>query len=190
MLSSCAALQSTLEATESVSEPAPFTTRSYITWYFPALRCFILAVTGPVAEPAPFYQPEADCVLAWHDASYSQHSWQLPRLLLPHPDESSRAAVFAAALLAGKVLPCMGGLAGVLVAPAATAARQELQGLPRVGELLTALQSRKVRELALPASYITLHHMLHSNRSMNPSQEPTGVSWGEKHQMFVGSISR
>jgi ATP-dependent RNA helicase DHX37/DHR1 len=107
-----------------------------------------LAVSEPVSEPAPFYQPEADCVLAWHDASYSQHSWQLPRLLLPHPDEPSRAAVFAAALLAGKVLPCMAGLAGVLVAPAATAARQELQGLPRVGELLTALQTHKVR---LPA---------------------------------------
>jgi ATP-dependent RNA helicase DHX37/DHR1 len=83
-------------------------------------------------------------VLAWHDAAYSQHSWQLPRLLLPHPDAASRAAVFAAALLSGRVLPALAGLAGVLVAPAATAARQELQGLPRVGELLAALQSNKV----------------------------------------------
>lgn len=101
-------------------------------------------MSEPLSEPAPFYQPEVDCVLAWHDAAYSQHSWQLPRLLLPHPDEPSCAAVFGAALLAGRVLPAAAALAGVLLAPAATAARQELQGLPRVGELLAALQGRKV----------------------------------------------
>ncbi|WIA09508.1 hypothetical protein OEZ85_008906 [Tetradesmus obliquus] len=101
-------------------------------------------VSEPLSEPAPFYQPDIDCVLAWHDATYSQHSWQLPRLLLPLPDEPSCAAVFGAALLAGRVLPAAAALAGVLLAPAATAARQELQGLPRVGELLAALQGRKV----------------------------------------------
>lgn len=101
-------------------------------------------MSEPLSEPAPFYQPETDCVLAWHDAAYSQHAWPLPRLLLPHRDPTVRAAVFAAAMLGGKVLPALAGLAGVLVAPAATAARQELQGLPRVGELLAALQREQV----------------------------------------------
>jgi ATP-dependent RNA helicase DHX37/DHR1 len=102
------------------------------------------AVSEPLAEPAPLYQPELDRVLAWHDATYSQHDWVLPRLLLPHPDSTTRAAVFAAALLSGKVLPGMAGLSGALVAPAASAARPELVGLSRVGELLQALQSKQV----------------------------------------------
>eukprot|EP00878_Enallax_costatus_P026754 GHUV01028741.1.p2 GENE.GHUV01028741.1~~GHUV01028741.1.p2 ORF type:complete len:109 (+),score=31.79 GHUV01028741.1:366-692(+) len=38
----------------------------------------------------------------------------------------------------------MSGLANNLVAPAATAARPELAGLPRVGELVGALQERRV----------------------------------------------
>eukprot|EP00879_Flechtneria_rotunda_P018504 GHRR01019416.1.p1 GENE.GHRR01019416.1~~GHRR01019416.1.p1 ORF type:complete len:264 (+),score=115.87 GHRR01019416.1:124-915(+) len=101
-------------------------------------------VSGPLLEPAPFYDPKADNVLAWHDASYSQHAWQLPRLLLPHPDASAAAAVFAAALLGGRVLPGTTLWNGLLVAPAATAARPELAGLPRVGELITALKSQQV----------------------------------------------
>ena len=84
-------------------------------------------------------------MLAWHDASYSQHDWALPRLLLPHPDTTTCAAVFAAALLGGKVLPSFAGLSGALVAPAASAARPELVGLARVGELLQALQAKQVR---------------------------------------------
>lgn len=112
------------------------------------LFAFVPAVSEPVAEPGPLYQPELDRVLAWHDASYSQHDWSLPRMLLPHPDSSTRAAVFAAALLGGKVLQGMAALSGTLVAPAASAARPELVGLTRVGELLQALQSKQVGVLA------------------------------------------
>jgi hypothetical protein len=65
-------------------------------------------------------------------------------MLLPHPNSSTRAAVFAAALLGGKVLPGIGPLSGALVAPAASAAQSELVGLARVGELLQALQSKQV----------------------------------------------
>lgn len=101
-------------------------------------------MSEPLTEPGPLYQPELDRVLAWHDATYSQHDWSLPRMLLPHPDSSTRAAVFAAALLGGKVVPGMASLAGALVAPAASAARPELVGLARVGELLQALQSKQV----------------------------------------------
>jgi hypothetical protein len=90
------------------------------------------------------YHPELDRVLAWHNATYSQHEWALPRLLLPHPDTATRAAVFAGALLGGKVLPAMAGLSAALVAPAASASRPELVGLARVGELLQALQAKQV----------------------------------------------
>jgi ATP-dependent RNA helicase DHX37/DHR1 len=108
---------------------------------------FLLAVSEPLPEPAALYQPDLDLVLAWHDATYSQHDWPLPRLLLPHPDSTTRAAVFAAALLGGKVVPGLSTLSGALVAPAASAARPELVGLARVGELLQALQSKQVRNL-------------------------------------------
>jgi ATP-dependent RNA helicase DHX37/DHR1 len=105
----------------------------------------LLAVSEPLTELAALYQPDLDRVLAWHDATYSQHDWPLPRLLLPHPDSTTRAAVFAAALLSGKVVPGLAALSGGLVAPAASAARPELVGLARVGELLQALQSKQVR---------------------------------------------
>lgn len=110
---------------------------------YPAPASFT-AVSEPLLEPGPFYQPETDQVLAWHDATYSQHLWPLPRTQLPHPDPKVAAAVFAAALLGGKVLPAVAMLANALVAPAATAARPELAGLPRVGELVGALQQQKV----------------------------------------------
>jgi ATP-dependent RNA helicase DHX37/DHR1 len=109
-------------------------------------------VSEPLAEPAPVYQPELDAVLAWHEAAYSPHDWALPRLLLPHPDPTTRAAVFAAALLGGRVLPALSALAGVLVAPAASAARPELAGLARVGELVSALKGQGVFSRASLAS--------------------------------------
>jgi hypothetical protein len=111
--------------------------------------CLCASVSEPLPDPAPFYQPEVDAVLAYHDAAYSQHLWALPRLLLPHPDEATQAAVFAAALLSGRVLPVWGPLSQVLVAPAATAARPELRGMPRIGELVNALQRQQVRSLAV-----------------------------------------
>eukprot|EP00775_Hariotina_reticulata_P011103 gene11103-11257_t len=104
----------------------------------------LCSVSEPLSDPAPFYQPEVDAVLAHHDVTYSKHEWVLPRLLLLHVDEGTRAAVFAAALLSGRVLPAWRLLAQALVAPAATAARPELRGLPRVGELLNALLARQV----------------------------------------------
>lgn len=102
-------------------------------------------MSEPLTEPNPVYNPDLDRVLAWHDASYSPHDWGLPRLLLTHPDSNTRAAVFAAALLGGRVLPALAALSGSLVAPAASAARPELAGLARVGEVLQALQSKQVR---------------------------------------------
>jgi ATP-dependent RNA helicase DHX37/DHR1 len=95
-------------------------------------------------DPPPFYSPERDAVLAWHSATYGPHAWALPRLAVPAADPTQRAAAFAAALLGGRVLAPLGALQQVLVAPAASAGRAELAGLPRVGELLAALQQRQV----------------------------------------------
>ena len=123
---------------------------------------FVTAVSAPLLEPPPYYSPEADAVLSWHDACYSRHAWTLPRITKPltaaaataaatataglgSSSSSRAAAVFAAALLGGRVLGGMLGLQEVLVAPAATAGRVEMVGVGRVGELLHALEKKKVR---------------------------------------------
>eukprot|EP00879_Flechtneria_rotunda_P021031 GHRR01022153.1.p2 GENE.GHRR01022153.1~~GHRR01022153.1.p2 ORF type:complete len:149 (+),score=76.45 GHRR01022153.1:704-1150(+) len=75
-------------------------------------------------------------------------------MLLMQCGASKRATLQLPALLANA---CLGKLSkfllpiagttlwnGLLVAPAATAARPELAGLPRVGELITALKSQQV----------------------------------------------
>lgn len=102
------------------------------------------AVSPPLEDPAPHYVLGADAVLSWHDASYSTHAWPLPRLQLRCEDAARAAGAFAAALLAGAVFPSLAGISSFLLAPAASAARPELAGLPRVGELLAALQHKQV----------------------------------------------
>lgn len=124
--------------------PPPLLTPPHPPFLPRLLPCSCIAVSDPLLEPGPLYHPELDRVLAWHNATYSQHEWALPRLLLPHPDATTRAAVFAGALLGSKVLPGMAGLSPALVAPAASASRPELVGLARVGELLQALQAKQV----------------------------------------------
>lgn len=68
----------------------------------------------------------------------------MPLAARPHPDAKSRCAAFAAALLAGDVLPCMAALGPTLAQPPAVAARAQERTQPRVGELLAALASHRV----------------------------------------------
>lgn len=64
----------------------------------------------PLLEPAPAYAPPpTDSVMAWHDVTYGRHMWPLPRCLRPHPEPATRAAVFAGALLEGRVVPGFAG---------------------------------------------------------------------------------
>lgn len=119
----------------------------------------------PLVDPSPFYRPDIDCVMAWHDATYSQHDWPLPRVARPLDDEAACAAVFAAALLGVKVLPAFGGLQQLLLAPAATACRPELVGLPRVGEMINALQQKKVMRPAVAAEFASSFQLsIHQHR--------------------------
>ncbi len=112
----------------------------------------LATVSEPLLDPVPFYRPDIDRVLCWRDARYSRHDWQLPRYADVHPDVDARVRVFAAALLSGKALPGFGVLAPMLVSQPGTAARPELAGLPRVGELLAALKARGVDSVAALAA--------------------------------------
>lgn len=112
----------------------------------------LAVLSPPLADPPPHYAPGADTVLAWHDVSYGHHAWPLPRAARPAEDAGARAAAFAAALLSGRVVRGAAALGPHLVAPPATAARRELAGLPRVGELLAALQAAAVDSRAALAA--------------------------------------
>jgi ATP-dependent RNA helicase DHX37/DHR1 len=141
----------------------------------------LAALSPPLLEPAPFYKPEADAVLAWHDASYGRPAWPLPRAARQHPDAPARAAAFASALLAGRVLPALAALAPALVARPETAGRRELAGLPRVGELLSALERRRVdSRAALVAAWRADPSFLRPQLALwvaKPKQQLLGKLW-------------
>ena len=65
--------------------------------------------SGPLPEPAPAYTPTADEVQCWQYVTFGKHDWPLPAVAIPHTDAHSCTAVFAAALLAGHVLPVFQG---------------------------------------------------------------------------------
>jgi hypothetical protein len=66
--------------------------------------------SAPLPDPGPTYRPHpVDAVLAWHEVTYGRHEWPLPRCLRPHPDPKTKAAVFGAALLEGRVVPGFAG---------------------------------------------------------------------------------
>ena len=67
-------------------------------------------LSPPLPEPAPSYQAApADVVVAAHDVSYGKPGWTMPRCSRRHPDATTRAAVFAAALLDGRAIKALSG---------------------------------------------------------------------------------
>ncbi|MEW5308530.1 MAG: hypothetical protein WDW38_000482 [Sanguina aurantia] len=118
-------------------------------------------LSEPLPDPPPVYSTSSDEVLAWSDASYSRLAWPLPRQQRRHPSADERAAVFGAALLEGRVLPCMTGLRASLSAAPAMVARPEMRGVARVGELVGALSRRGVDSRAtLAKAWATTPHIL------------------------------
>jgi hypothetical protein len=114
------------------------------------------AAGGAPGAAAPRYSARADAVVEMREASYGARGWLLQRVPRVPEGREDRAAAFAAALLGGGVVFGGGGGGGgvapsspfslgallapkMLVAPAASAARPELRGLTRVGELVGAL---------------------------------------------------
>eukprot|EP00873_Tetraselmis_striata_P022552 jgi/Tetstr1/442816/TSEL_030900.t1 len=106
---------------------------------------FLCRLSEPLQEPPPVYRPERDAVLAWHSPSYGRHGWDLPLHLAPYPHRRLATATFAAALLAGEVLPSMAALTPELAAPPKWAARPENQAQKRVGQLVGALEAAGVQ---------------------------------------------
>jgi hypothetical protein len=92
------------------------------------------------------YRPESDTVVAWHSLSYGRLDWPLPNQARPASDPTTRAAVFAAALLEGKVRALGRWRAGVARSRldscrgAAAAAAAAAGGDARPAPLLAPLQ--------------------------------------------------
>ena len=74
----------------------------------------LAVLSAPLTDPPPSYQPPpkgggGDLVVAAHDVAYGRPAWPMPRCLRRHADATTRAAVFAAALLDGKAVRCFTG---------------------------------------------------------------------------------
>ncbi|EIE25583.1 P-loop containing nucleoside triphosphate hydrolase protein [Coccomyxa subellipsoidea C-169] len=111
----------------------------------------LVQLSAPQDDPAPHYSRAADAVVATHAITFGRHGWPLPSVEKPLLDKTLQARFFAAALLAGRVLPALEELRDVLAASPAKAAAAESQGERRVGELVGALARRQVcsrRQLA------------------------------------------
>ncbi|KAG0620842.1 hypothetical protein M758_4G248800 [Ceratodon purpureus] len=93
----------------------------------------------PVADPPPWYDSITDTVNCWVLPSFGPHLWELPPHSIPLKNSKARAAVFAAALLEGKVVPSFGSLLPYLAADPAIITKPESHGQLRVGELLHKL---------------------------------------------------
>ncbi len=73
----------------------------------------LLGSQGEVARVAHVLLKGIWCgaqVLCWRQVTFGKHGCQLPPSSGPHPDPQERCAVFAAALLEGRVLPAMQGV--------------------------------------------------------------------------------
>jgi len=79
--------------------------------------------------------------MCWVLPTFGPHRWELPPHALPLKNSKARAAVFAAALLEGKVVPSFRSLLPHLSADPAIILKPESHGQLRVGELLHKLGS-------------------------------------------------
>jgi ATP-dependent RNA helicase DHX37/DHR1 len=100
--------------------------------------------SSPLLDPPPFYNASADTVLCWQDVTFGSFDWPLPKHAAPHPDLSERCAVFAAALLEGKIASKFADLKSCMAAPASMASKPEMRVHKRVADLISALEKKKI----------------------------------------------
>ena len=77
--------------------------------WLPTVAEPLVELSAPLDAPAPHYSQAADAVVATHAVSFGRHRWPLPPVEKPLLDKTLQARVFAAALLAGRVLPSFAG---------------------------------------------------------------------------------
>lgn len=98
----------------------------------------------PLADPPPWYDASSDDVFCWVAPSFGPHLWELPLHKFPLKSSKHRIAVFACALLQGKVLPCIAILLPYLTADPTVLLTPAGQAHKRVSELLHVMAAAGV----------------------------------------------
>ncbi|KAJ8444006.1 hypothetical protein Cgig2_020852 [Carnegiea gigantea] len=98
--------------------------------------------SAPLEDPKPIYDPYNDQVLCCVIPYFGPHLWELPLCKVPIKDVQQRVAVFAYALLDGRVLPCLKSVQKYMSALPGSILRPEALGQKRVGNLLSKLKTR------------------------------------------------
>lgn len=98
----------------------------------------------PLSDPAPWYDQLGDEVMCWVTPNFGTHVWELPLHKMPLKKGKHRTAVFASALLQGKVLPSFSSLHSCLTNDPSIILKPESQALKRVSDLLHRLSSNMV----------------------------------------------
>eukprot|EP00249_Psilotum_nudum_P022320 c28469_g1_i1 orf=694-4590(-) len=93
----------------------------------------------PLAEPPPWYATSSDQVMCWVSPCFGPYLWQLPLQSFPMKGGKDRTAVFACALLQGKVLPSLALFRQHLSADPSIILKPEGHAHKRVCNLLYAL---------------------------------------------------
>jgi ATP-dependent RNA helicase DHX37/DHR1 len=113
--------------------------------YAQSLCTFSPALT----DPKPYYEPQTDQVFCYVIPTFGPHLWELPLHSLPITNNVQRVAVFAYALLEGKVLPCIRSVRKFMAAPPSCILRPEASGQKRVGNLLNKLKTKLIDSCAM-----------------------------------------
>ncbi|XP_031744534.1 ATP-dependent RNA helicase DEAH13 isoform X2 [Cucumis sativus] len=108
----------------------------------------LCAFSAPLTDPKPYYDSQNDTVYSWVAPTFGPHLWELPLHNVPIKDNAQGVAVFACALLKGKVLPCLTSVSEFLAARPSSILRPEALGQKRVGNLLSKLRSKKINSRA------------------------------------------
>ncbi|KAH9313575.1 hypothetical protein KI387_022202, partial [Taxus chinensis] len=95
----------------------------------------------PLADPQPYYDCSLDQVFCWVNATFGPHLWELPLDRSPIKNRNHRIAVFASALLQGKVLPCLKEVQQFLAADPSLVLKPEAAGHKRASDLLHRLRA-------------------------------------------------
>ncbi|KAG6556004.1 hypothetical protein Mapa_001944 [Marchantia paleacea] len=98
----------------------------------------------PLSDPAPWYDQLGDEVMCWVTPNFGTHVWELPLHKMILKKGKHRTAVFASALLQGKVLPSFSSLHSCLTNDPNIILKPESQALKRVSDLLHRLNSSTV----------------------------------------------
>ncbi|XP_031287985.1 ATP-dependent RNA helicase DEAH13 isoform X2 [Pistacia vera] len=97
-----------------------------------------------------YYDCQTDQVFYWVIPIFGPHNWELPLHSLPFSsDDGHRVAVFACALLEGRVLPCLRYVQEFMAASPSTILKPEESGQRRVGKLLSKLKTRSIDSCAM-----------------------------------------